>query len=127
MFSDVLKSGKCINYIVLKWFNCNCVDRYHLKGPKKGTTDIIVEGLPGLPDNIQEDGSGGFYIALAMPVDDDYPALPQKLGPYPLVRKFLARLLYLMEAPAEFIENIYPNYYSKRLKHWVSLVHMLSI
>ena len=91
-----------------------------MKGPKKGTSDVFIEGLPGLPDNIQEDGSGGFYVTLVIPVDEDNPALSQKLGPYPLVRKFIARLLYLVEAPAEFVEKVYPNYYTKRLIHWVS-------
>lgn len=101
--------------------------RYHLKGPKKGTSDVFIEGLPGLPDNIQEDGSGGFYVTLVIPVDEDHPALSQKLGPYPLVRKFIARLLYLVEAPAEFVEKVYPNYYTKRLIHWVGHFESLPI
>lgn len=33
--------------------------RYYLKGPKEGTFDIFVDGLPGLTDNLSRDGKGG--------------------------------------------------------------------
>ena len=41
--------------------------RYYLKGPKAGTHDVFVDGLPGMPDNIRPNGKGGFYITLFAP------------------------------------------------------------
>ena len=40
--------------------------RYHLKGPKEGTTDIFLDNLPGLPDNISPNSRGdGYWVAFA--------------------------------------------------------------
>lgn len=41
--------------------------RYHLKGAKKGTKEMFIEGLPGVPDNVRSNGKGGFYVSLVMP------------------------------------------------------------
>jgi len=41
--------------------------RYFLKGPRKGESEVFVDGLPGLPDNIRPTGRGGYYIGLAIP------------------------------------------------------------
>ena len=35
-----------------------------LKGGKKGTTEIIIDNLPGLPDNISSNGNDIFWLAL---------------------------------------------------------------
>ena len=34
-----------------------------LNGPKTGTNDILVTGLPGAVDNISYNGKGTFYVA----------------------------------------------------------------
>lgn len=41
--------------------------RHYLRGDKKGTTDVFVDRLPGLPDNIRPNGKGGFYIVMSAP------------------------------------------------------------
>jgi len=38
--------------------------RYYLKGNKKGQSDLFIDGLPGLPDNIRSDGKGGILVSL---------------------------------------------------------------
>ncbi|KAL3619961.1 Strictosidine synthase [Castilleja foliolosa] len=60
--------------------------RYYIEGPKKGTVDIFVENLPGLPDNIRYDGEGHYWIALFMEVDYFWELLER----YPFVRKVVA-------------------------------------
>ena len=40
------------------------VKKYWLKGEKKGTSEIIIDNLPGLPDNISSDGKDIFWLAL---------------------------------------------------------------
>jgi sugar lactone lactonase YvrE len=42
------------------------ITRYWLRGPKPGTTDRLIENLPGTPDGLASDGSGVFYVALPM-------------------------------------------------------------
>ncbi len=35
-----------------------------MSGAKKGKTEVLIDGLPGYPDNIRSNGRGGFYISL---------------------------------------------------------------
>jgi len=43
------------------------VTRYWLKGPKAGTHDIFAKNLPGIPDGINRDASGDYWVALPSP------------------------------------------------------------
>jgi sugar lactone lactonase YvrE len=43
------------------------ITRYWLSGEKAGTHDIFIDNLPGLPDNLQGDGQGTFWVALPSP------------------------------------------------------------
>lgn len=95
------------------------IHRYYVKGPKKGSRDIFIDGLPGLPDNLKSDGQGGFLAPLIALRDKNNPVLFQSLGPFPLLRKFIARVLALLEMSFEQIDRIYPNYYAKRVVHWI--------
>lgn len=40
------------------------VTRYWLKGPMAGTSDVLIEGLPGFPDGVSASGRGTFWIAM---------------------------------------------------------------
>lgn len=62
--------------------------RYWLKGERAGTAEVLIENLPGFPDNISYNGRDGFWLALFAPRD---PALDAVL-PYPMIRKLLYRL-----------------------------------
>jgi sugar lactone lactonase YvrE len=41
--------------------------RYWLKGDKAGTREVFIDNLPGLPDNLQGDRAGTFWVALPSP------------------------------------------------------------
>jgi sugar lactone lactonase YvrE len=75
------------------------VQRYWLSGPKQGQTDIFIDNLPGFPDNINSNGSGIVWLALAQG-----PRARQNvdnLMPNPFMRKVLMRLpsLFLPALP----------------------------
>ena len=36
--------------------------------PQAGSTDVLVDNLPGVPDNIHRASAGGFWVALAVPI-----------------------------------------------------------
>lgn len=63
------------------------VHRLWLKGPKAGTQELFLGNLPGYPDNIEAQGDGTFWLALASP---RVPA--EVLMPYPFLRKVIWRL-----------------------------------
>ncbi|XP_027179166.1 protein STRICTOSIDINE SYNTHASE-LIKE 7-like [Coffea eugenioides] len=60
--------------------------KYYINGERKGSVDIFVENLPGMPDNIRYDGQGHYWIAL--PTEITYAwDLAQR---YPFIRKIMA-------------------------------------
>ena len=83
-----------------------------MKGPKAGQHEIFVDGLPGMPDNLRRSGNGGFYVPLITPRFRTMPVLSDVIAPYPVVRKFLARLICLLQAPAKLVNKYYPNPYT---------------
>ncbi|XP_058812844.1 adipocyte plasma membrane-associated protein Hemomucin-like [Topomyia yanbarensis] len=78
------------------------IRRYYLKGPKTGTSDIFIDGLPGSVDNLEAD-ENGIWVAIVIAADQDNPSLLAMLAPFPNLRKFFVRMLSLAELPFEFI------------------------
>ena len=64
------------------------ITRWWLKGPKAGTSDVLIEGLPGFPDGVAASGRGTFWVAMFTvrnPAGDF-------LAPRPLLKKMVANL-----------------------------------
>lgn len=64
------------------------VTRYWLAGPKAGTAEVFVDGLPGFPDGVAASGRGTFWVAMFTvrnPAGDF-------LAPRPLLKKMVANL-----------------------------------
>ena len=65
------------------------IRRIFLSGPKRGTSDILIDNLPAFPDNISYDRERDyFWVGLASPRD----AGLDLLAPLPFVRRMVARL-----------------------------------
>lgn len=64
------------------------VVRYWLTGDKKGTSEIFLDNLPGIPDGISSNGQDRYWIALFAPRN----AFLDFMGPVPLLRKIVWRL-----------------------------------
>ncbi|KAK3103508.1 hypothetical protein FSP39_019724, partial [Pinctada imbricata] len=71
------------------------IRRYYLKGDKAGQTDILIENLPGYPDNIKLNSKGHFYVGMGSVryygVSKIGPFL-DLVGPYPAVKRFLTKI-----------------------------------
>lgn len=102
------------DFVLVAETHASRIQKYYLAGPKKGQSEAFVEGLPGIPDNITPD-EDGLWIGLVVSADPENPMLPQSLAPLPYVRKFLLRLLTLIEMPFSFIDRVYPNPYTKTI------------
>ena len=64
------------------------MQRYWISGPKAGTSEIILENLPGFPDGVSYDGQGGFWLALYSPRSAEL----DKMHPSPFIKKLVAKL-----------------------------------
>ncbi|WP_435608555.1 SMP-30/gluconolactonase/LRE family protein [Pseudomonas knackmussii] len=64
------------------------ITRYWLAGPKAGQNEVFIDNLPGLPDNLQGDRAGTFWVALPTPrkADADF------ILPHPWLKAQLAKL-----------------------------------
>uniref|UniRef100_A0A1B6HU41 Strictosidine synthase conserved region domain-containing protein n=1 Tax=Homalodisca liturata TaxID=320908 RepID=A0A1B6HU41_9HEMI len=91
--------------------------RYHLRGPQAGQSEVFLDGLPGTPDNIHPDGKGGFVVSLLLARDSDSPSLIATLGPYPLLRKLIARVMFLVQAAVKLLRDLYPVKLLKKSAH----------
>lgn len=64
------------------------ITRYWLKGEQAGTHDVFIDNLPGLPDNLQGDRAGTFWVALPTPRKADADFLHR----HPWLKAQLAKL-----------------------------------
>ena len=62
--------------------------RHWLKGPRSGETEVLVDNLPGFPDNINNGLHGRFWIGLVTPRNTFLDRFSGK----PLIRKIVQRL-----------------------------------
>lgn len=73
------------------------VVRCWLKGPKAGTSDIFIDNLPGLPDNISSNGAGAFWLALYSPRN----ALLDFVHRFPFIKRIAGSLPQFLWAHAK--------------------------
>ncbi len=73
--------------------------KYWLEGPIAGTTEVILENLPGFPDNVNNGLKGKFWIGLVAPRNK----MLDDLSGWPFLRKMVQRL------PAAFRPKAVPS------------------
>uniref|UniRef100_A0A653EAD2 Gluconolactonase n=1 Tax=Pseudomonas marincola TaxID=437900 RepID=A0A653EAD2_9PSED len=64
------------------------ITRYWLKGDKAGEHEVFIDNLPGLPDNLEGDRAGTFWVALPSPRKSDADFLHQ----HPWLKAQIAKL-----------------------------------
>jgi sugar lactone lactonase YvrE len=75
------------------------IRRVWVKEPKMGQSDVFIDNLPGFPDGISSNGRDRFWLALVTPRQ----AVFDRMLPYPLMRKMVARLPKFMQpAPKRY-------------------------
>lgn len=62
--------------------------KYWLRGDKRGSSDVLIDNLPGFPDNLKAGKNGRFWFGLAAPRNQ----LVDKMSDKPLLRKMVQRL-----------------------------------
>lgn len=76
------------SYLVINETGSYRVLRHWLGGPLTGTTEVIMDNLPGFPDNINNGLNGRFWIGLVAPRN----GVLDELADRPWLRKMVQRL-----------------------------------
>ncbi len=72
------------------------VSKYWLSGGKKGSSEVLLDNLPGFPDNLKSGANGRFWLGLAAPRNN----LLDRLSDKPFLRKVVQRLPAAMRPSA---------------------------
>ncbi len=62
--------------------------KYWLAGDRQGSTEVLLENLPGFPDNLRSGANGRFWLGLAAPRNP----LLDRISDRPFIRKIVQRL-----------------------------------
>ena len=70
--------------------------RHWLQGPAAGSTEVIIDNLPGFPDNINSGSKNRFWIGLVAPRNAKLDSLSER----PFLRKVVQRLPFCGRVPS---------------------------
>ena len=71
--------------------------KYWLTGDRKGSTEVLLDNLPGFPDNLSSGAQGRFWLGLAAPRNH----LLDQISNRPFLRKVVQRLPAFLRPKAE--------------------------
>ncbi len=91
-FANGVAISKDQSFVLVNETYAARVTRYWLAGPRRGETDVFIDGLPGFPDNITEAPNGDFWLSLVAP----RTSLTDRLASSPFFRKVIWRLTQLI-------------------------------
>lgn len=87
-FANGIAVGPGERYVLVNETGAYRITRYWLKGPNKGTSDVFIDNLPGLPDGVSFNGKDTFWVALFAPRNAALDYMSDK----PWLRKLAFRL-----------------------------------
>jgi sugar lactone lactonase YvrE len=87
-FANGVAVGEDQQYLMINETGSYRTLRYWIRGPAAGTTEVVIDNLPGFPDNINNGLNGKFWIGLVSPRN----GLLDKLADKPWLRKVVQRL-----------------------------------
>ena len=113
------------DFIVVSDLGRSRLLKFWLKSEKYGKTEIFAEGLPGVADNLTPD-ENGLWAALFVSADPENPFISHSMARLPLLRKFFARIISLVDLLFSTIDKIYPNDFSKTISRKCGSSEMIS-
>jgi hypothetical protein len=96
-FANGVAVGPDDSFVLLNETYMYRIHKYWLKGDKAGTSQIIIDNLPGFPDNISSNGEGIYWVALFTLRNDFVDSTTNK----PFLRKMTLRLPEFLQPQPE--------------------------
>ena len=84
------------SYLVIAETSNYRILKHWLTGPRQGETEVLIDNLPGFPDNLKTGKAGRFWVGLAAPRND----LIDKVSDKPWIRKVIQRLPAILRPEA---------------------------
>ncbi len=81
---------------------------------------MLIDSLPGLPDNIKLNDNGNYYVGMISPRLPGKRHLMEVIGPHYLVRRFLVRLVSIVMIPIKFFNSVIPNSLTMKVRSFHS-------
>lgn len=101
-FANGIAISEDQSYLLVNETGSYRVVRFWLEGPNAGTREIILDNLPGFPDNINNGLHGRFWIGLIAPRD----AVVDRYSNNPFVRKMMLRLPKALHPKAKLSSHL---------------------
>lgn len=76
-----------------------------MTGPKTGSTEVFIDNLPGMPDNIRPSRDGGYWVGMAFANGRRGLLSMDLIAPYPWLKRFIAKVGLIRSA--EFYISIH--------------------
>lgn len=76
--------------------------KYWLEGPREGTSEVLIENLPGFGDNLKTGLNGRFWLGFAAP----RKAIVDRLSDKPFLRKVIMRLPKFLRPAADLSSHV---------------------
>jgi len=96
LFANGVALSKDEDFVVVVESTSMRIMRYWLRGPHKGTSEVLTDSLPGFPDGITRASDGNFWVALILP---DNPRLRRLFGTRPSIRFVLSWAMAWIYSP----------------------------
>ncbi|XP_031438959.1 adipocyte plasma membrane-associated protein-like [Clupea harengus] len=95
------------DFIMMSETSIGRIVRYWLKGPQAGTKEILMNNMPGYPDNIRLSDRGTFLVGITTTRFRGriMPPFLDLIGPYPAVKRFITKLI-----PFSWYNMLLPKY-----------------
>ena len=88
MHNPATKTLANIDVSVMSYSLSLSLFRYYIKGEHEGKSEVFVQNLPGVPDNIRLSSRGGYWVGISMTRTETTHLIHQ----YPRARNFLAKV-----------------------------------
>jgi sugar lactone lactonase YvrE len=90
------------NFLLIVEMNEYRVLKHWLEGPDAGTTEVLLENLPGFGDNLKTGYNGRFWLGIAAP----RKAIVDQLSDKPRLRKVIMRLPKFIQPEADVSSHV---------------------
>ena len=89
-------------YLLISETGSYRIHRYWLRGPNAGNSEIIIDNLPGFPDNINNGINGRFWIGLVAP----RKAILDQHADSPFIRRMLLRVPSFLQPKPDLSSHV---------------------